>query len=444
MKLGRHGIVAALLGCALSFGLHSIPQQDLPCPQGTCTFAAPTDVRGVASAASSLQISWKKVPKAFSYRVQVAPANNFIGDEVFTVLRRDPSRPQPLVISNLDPGTIYHVRVSVVDRALKQQSEWSAPGTHPTKGPMELAVGTYNVHNPRDNDWDERRPLVADGIVSEKLQLLGVQEVYRENQRRSLLEYINARSTELNGSPIYDMVPAVDSDDGYDNRILYDTRLFSVVGAGGRPFDHQVGSGEVDRWFAWAVFTHRASGWNVLFVTTHLAPHNSRAVRKQWNELIDGVNSLRSWYKVPWVVVAGDFNTTKYRKPADDMLEEMEDNGYGDILGQQYRTYDTDDARAQVRENAWLDSYNGFDPDIDNYDHDEDHNGNSFDWIFASNELAVPYYRVVARYDDDDDELDKPIPSDHFLVRATLSYVPPQPEQPPVAVSKTLDPGSVN
>jgi hypothetical protein len=95
-----------------------------------------------------------------------------------------------------------------------------------------------------------------------------------------------------------------------------------------------------------------------------------------------------------------------------------------------------------VRWNAWLDSFNGFDRDIDHYDHHEDHNGNSFDWIFASNELAVPNYRVYARYDDG--KLDEPIPSDHFLVRATLSYDPPQVDRQTVNVAATVGPDSMN
>lgn len=425
----------------LALGLYSIPPPERDCPQGTCAFAAPTAVRGVASASHWLQVTWNRVPKAFAYRIQVAPENNFLGDEVISFVRRDPNRPKLLAIPMLDPGRTYHIRVSVIDRALNQQSTWSAPATYATKGPMRLSVGTYNVHNPGD-DWHERGPLVADGIVSEKLQLLGVQEVYRESERRSLLQYVNARSTQLNGTPIYDMVPAVGSKVGYDNRIVYDRRLFTVEEAGGQPYEYQVGGDEVDRWFAWAIFTHRASGWKVLFVTTHLAPHDVRAVRKQWNELVDRVNGLRSWYKVKWVVVAGDFNTTKFRKPADDMLEKMRDSGYGDVLGQQYRTFDTDNARARERRDAWLDSYNGFDRNIDNYDHNRDHNGNSFDWIFASNELAVPEYRVYARYDDG--ELHEPIPSDHFLVRATLSYDPPQFDLPMVSVAAMVQPSSVN
>ena len=182
MKFGRHGIVAALLGCVLSFVvLRSIPD-DRPCPQGPCAVSAPTSVQGVASGANWLQLSWKKVPKAFAYRVQVAPANNFLGDEVTTLVRRDPARPELLAVSDLDPGTTYHVRVSAIDRASKQLSEWSAPATYPTKGPMQLAVGTYNVRNP-DSSWDERGPLVAAGTSARSCMCSGCR---RSTGRRSV------------------------------------------------------------------------------------------------------------------------------------------------------------------------------------------------------------------------------------------------------------------
>ena len=424
MKFGRHGIVAALLGCVLSFAvLRSIPD-DRPCPQGPCEVSAPTSVQGVASGANWLQISWKKVPKAFAYRVQVAPANNFLGDEITTLVRRDPSRPKLLAVSDLDPGTTYHVRVSAIDRASKQLSEWSAPATYPTKGAMQLAVGTYNVRNP-DSSWDERGPLVAAGILGEKLHVLGVQEVYRAAERRSLINLVRARAKAVYGAPVYDMTPHPQSNVGYDNRIVYDVRQLELLKSGGKRYQYQVGDGEVDRWFAWATFRHRPSNWTVLFVTTHLTPDNDYADRRQWTELVDEINALRVAHRVPWVVVAGDFNTTKLEKPADVMLPAMRKNGYGDVLGQTYDSYEVRDARAKVKKDAHLRSFNGFQRDTDKYSRDDDEIGNGVDWIFASNDLAVPYYRVVARYDDDG-HLIEPIPSDHFLVRATLSYDPPQ------------------
>ena len=239
------------------------------------------------------------------------------------------------------------------------------------------------------------------------------------------------------------MAPKPDSDLGYDNRILYDARVVTLLKSGAKRYDYQVGDGEVDRWFAWATFRHRASGWSLLFVTTHLAPDNDYADLRQWRELIQRINHLKKNHQARWVVVAGDFNTTKLEKPADVMLPAMRRNGYGDVLGQTYDSYDVSDGRAQVKKDAHLRSFNGFRRDTDDYSRDEDENGNGVDWIFASNDLAVPYYRVVARYDDDGD-LIEPIPSDHFLVRATLAWDPPPLKTPAVNVAATVKPDSVH
>lgn len=417
----RLGIAAAVMGGVLVLGTLWIPPRDV-CPKAECPFAAPPGVRGVASSESRLQVTWKDVPKAFAYRIQLSPRATFTGRGVISTTKHEPAKPAPLIFKSLHPGQPYFLRVSVIDRQLAQQSPWSTPVAYATKGSMRFSVGTYNIHNP-DETWDERGPQVAADILSEQVQLLGIQEVYRKSERRSLLNYVNQRSTAVHGVPVYRMAPAVDSDLGYDNRVLYDTRVFTLIGTGAREFEHQEGGDEVDRWFAWATFRHRASGWKVLFVTTHLAPHNPGMIRKQWKELVKRIESLRRTYNIPWVVVAGDLNTTKFDKPADDLLEVMEENGYGDVLGQKYRSYDTDDARAQVTKDAWLDSFNDFDPNTDHYDHNKDNFGNSFDWIFASNALTVPYYRVYARYDGDG-KLLEPIASDHFMVRATLAFEP--------------------
>lgn len=427
-----------LIGFFLSLGAHLISPPE-ECPTGDCPYAAPDGLRWVAASTSELRITWDEVPKAFAYRVQLSPSEDFAGENVTSTTTQRPSSSGPVLFKGLRPGTAYHARVSVVDKQLRQQSEWAAPTTYATKGAMNVSVGTYNIHNP-DETWGKRAPWVAEGIVGQKVHVVGVQEVYRASERRSLLGYVNERSTQVNGGAYYGMAPAADSDLGYDNRVLYDTRVVTLIGSGAKRYDYQVGGGEVDRWFSWAAFKHRASGWSFLFVTTHLAPGDNKADRKQWSELIVRVNALKKALNVPWVVVAGDFNTTKFEKPAHVMVDRMRDNGYGDILGQRYRSYDTVDARAQVRHDAWLNSFNGFRRTVSKYDVDDDHNGNSVDWIFASNDLKVPYYRVYARHEDG--KLIKPIPSDHFLLWASLSWTPPSPKTIKAAATVPLD--SVN
>lgn len=438
MVARRQGLLALALGIVLSLGVHAIPASP-PCPAGDCQLPAPEGFRGLGSDDTRLKVAWKTVPGAFAYRLELATNPHFATDRVLGKPRRETVSGGPTVIKNLPPGTTLYLRVASLDRDLRQQSAWSGALTEATKGAMTVSVGTYNIHNP-DDSWPKRGPWVADGIVGQQVQLVGVQEAYRASERQSLLDLVNIKSQEINGNPVFEMAPEATNPAGYDNRILYDTRVVELVASGAKPYDHQVGGDEVDRWFSWGVFRHRSSGWRILFVTTHLAPGDDEADQRQWDELIGRVNSLKRTYRAHWVVVSGDFNTTKFEKPADVMLPAMQANGYGDVLGSTFRSYDTSGARAQVREDTWLNSFNGFERDIDDYDVDKDDNGNSVDWIFASNELEVPFYRVHARYDGD--ELEKPIPSDHFLVWATLAYQPSRPAQPVISPDASVAPSS--
>jgi hypothetical protein len=79
--------------------------------------------------------------------------------------------------------------------------------------------------------------------------------------------------------------------------------------------------------------------------------------------------------------------------------------------------------RAQKRVNAWINTMNRFDRDLRPYAYEDDKRklGNNIDWVFASNELAVPEWKVVARYDKQRLRLTGVIPSDHFMVRATIT-----------------------
>jgi endonuclease/exonuclease/phosphatase family metal-dependent hydrolase len=427
-----------VLGLLVSLGILAMPAR-AECPEAACPFRAPTGFQWAPSTDTELHIWWQEVPRARAYRVQLSPNPYFMGPDVVEATMRRATASEPAVFKALAPARTYYLRATVVNREGEQRSDWSVPTASATKGAMQLSVGTYNIRNP-DETWGVRGPWVADDIVTQQVQVLGVQEVYQVRDRVSLLDYVNSKSAQVNGAPVYGMAPAPESDLGYDNRILYDTRVVSLTASGAKAYDYQVGDGEVDRWFSWASLKHLASGWDFLVVTTHLAPGDDHADVQQWNELITRVNELKAQLNARWVVVAGDFNTTKFEDPAEEMLPKMQANGYGDVLGQEYRSYDTDGARALVRQDTWLNSFNGFEEDIDDYDVDKDQTGNSVDWIFASNDLTVPYYRVFARYEGD--ELIGPIASDHFLVWATLAYQPRPALQPASMVAASVAPSS--
>ena len=122
--------------------------------------------------------------------------------------------------------------------------------------------------------------------------------------------------------------------------------------------------------------------------------------------------------------VTGDFNTSKYSPYAATMLPAMANNGYGDTLGQRYRTNPTA-LRAQSTRHAWVNSFNGFRRAVGGYADDRasatPRTGNGIDWIFATNSLPVREFEVVAAVDEGSMQLSGTIPSDHNMMRATLT-----------------------
>jgi endonuclease/exonuclease/phosphatase family metal-dependent hydrolase len=205
-----------------------------------------------------------------------------------------------------------------------------------------------------------------------------------------------------------------------DNRILYNTDTLSMVSQGSYYYTHQETAGT--RNMTWAVFEVKASGSRFLFVDTHLiATAAKTALREQqWRELITKTNELKG--SLP-VITVGDFNTHKMEDLAATMLPLMKSAGYGDVLSQQYQVNPGVGIRAQHVVNGWLNSYNHFKRDLTvySYANRRDKTGNNIDWIFASNSLAVPEWETVVNYDPTTLQATGTIPSDHDMVRATIT-----------------------
>lgn len=284
----------------------------------------------------------------------------------------------------------------------------------------KVAVGTYNIKNPDEGSWDRRAPKIADSIVVNGVKLMGVQELYKPAQRNSFLQHLNDRA---GGNRPYQMVPDPNVMlEGLDSRVVWDSRVFTYMpgSAGSLRFNNQVPGDGTPRWMAWAKFFHRASGKYFLFVTTHLTPNSDQYDVYQWKQLIRQVNVMRSASsaKPLWVIIAGDFNTSKFEPPAKTQLSEMVVNGYHDVVGQRYRSY-TPYRLPEVRTDAYISTSNRGERDIREYSVSTDKIGNGIDYVFVSKAFKVSHYFVYARprtgY-----LLNLPIASDHFLVKATI------------------------
>jgi endonuclease/exonuclease/phosphatase family metal-dependent hydrolase len=324
-----------------------------------------------------------------------------------------------------------------------------APATAVATG-YDVRVGTYNIKSVSDDPkatgdkliWKERRgPMIAQ-IMGEKLDVLGVQEANQSSiygtslveGRNQYLDLLNGLRTAggnwkiTNDNP-YNCYKAWSSQNckytyraaSQDNRILYNADTVAMVSNGSYLYPHQV-AGKNARYLAWAKFRVLATGDRFLFTTTHLDPYSDTVRAQQWRDMIGKVNAVKG--ALP-VIATGDFNTSKWDSWAASLLPAMVNNGYGDAVGQRYNTNGIRPRPARYT-NIWLNSFNKFRRPVGGYPADRfnttnPRTGNSIDWIFASNGLAVPDYEVVANYDPQTLELTGVIPSDHHMVRATIT-----------------------
>jgi hypothetical protein len=140
----------------------------------------------------------------------------------------------------------------------------------------------------------------------------------------------------------------------------------------------------------------------------------------QWHELIKKVNELKG--SLP-VIDVGDYNTQKFDVRTAEMLPAMKNAGYGDVLNQTYNTNPVANPRAEKTINGWFNSLGRYNRDVTTYSYSTNHakTGNSIDWIFASNWLPVREYKLVLDYDPVTLLVNGVIPSDHNMIRATLT-----------------------
>jgi endonuclease/exonuclease/phosphatase family metal-dependent hydrolase len=286
----------------------------------------------------------------------------------------------------------------------------------------DLNVGSFNIRDPdKGVPWALRLTFIARDIKEESPEILGVQELYESDERQQFMKRL---TTEV--SPDYRMYPPPERGDngdgnGYDNRIVYRSSTVELMRSGSLRYRDQV-RGDSLRWLVWGLFQHRASGRRVLFATTHLAP-GSRAAdnavdRREWSELIREVGR-RSRKSKAYVVVVGDFNTSKFQVPANTMLARMRRAGFGDVLGQTFKSYETPHGRAVHRVDARVNSFNDLDPVVAHHAEERGKVGNNVDWIFASNSLRVPRWRTVVHATKG--RMSLPLPSDHNMVSARIT-----------------------
>jgi endonuclease/exonuclease/phosphatase family metal-dependent hydrolase len=410
-------VVSAAIGLVLALGAGMAP--------ASAAFPAPTGLHGTSSTFNAIGTAWNAVSGAWGYRIDYATKSDF--SNYVHENTRSTTRVLKNGTTGLIPNTTYYLRVMVIDANLVPVSRPSATASYATKPIMKFAVGSYNVKDPDSTStvilsWAQRCPKIGQDIVKLAIRAVGVQEVYETDDRQQLLSCVNSAA----GGQYYAMAPDPSSSSGKDSRIIYDTRTFRLLASGAyayptQYFDSTKGKYETSRQLSWAKLQQPATGQTILFTTTHLSPSSDAVDVKQWDQLITEVNRLKGVSPVPqYVVVTGDFNTTKFEAPASTQLSKMRSYGYEDVLGQIYRSYSTY-RNPTTRVDAWISTSNRQFRDLSKCGClvSTDKNSNSIDYVFVSKALKALYYRVYAqpRHGLVMDYL----LSDHFMAVAVIS-----------------------
>ncbi|GAA1909760.1 endonuclease/exonuclease/phosphatase family protein [Nocardioides marmoribigeumensis] len=315
------------------------------------------------------------------------------------------------------------------------------------RGSMNIRVGTFNVltvsmdtTDGNRRPWRDRRGTIIRQVLDERLDVLGAQEINQGKYFRARLVDGITQMTDLrNGlnkaGGTYALTNTagfncVDPSTNYkctyryraasgDNRILYNTSKLRLVRQGTYKYRNQ--GSTFTSYLPWATFRTRATGYEFTFASTHLTTTSDSLRRAQWSELIKKMTYLRDHYARP-VMVVGDFNAQKFSKIAEIYLPAMRRAGFGDVTGQQAYESRITRPRAQRRINGFINSWNRMDRNVKNYSYYDDRTrmGNTIDYIFASNALAVPEYKLCLNYGSDL-QVNGVMPSDHNMLRATIT-----------------------
>jgi endonuclease/exonuclease/phosphatase family metal-dependent hydrolase len=358
---------------------------------------APTNVRQLSSSPTSVKVAWDADVAATSFAVAYSSSADFSAEVTKQTSARE------LSVSGLKANESYHFRVRVL---LPAVSAWSEAQT--IKTAQLLRIASFNIKAQDDSGscetWTTRRPAVVKDILNYRIDVVGLQEVITGARRRGLLDAVNKDGAH------YAMTFPTGDTTGSGNRLLYNTDRVELISWGDRVFAQQVNN--KTRRVIWGKFRLKSNQQKFVVFTTHLEPGATASLTKsQWNEVL---NKAKGYVPAMPTIVTGDFNTSKWNKPADSMLPAMKDAGMGDVLGQKYRSYAVSGQRAQDKTDAWINSFNDCNRRVNGVDKDDI--GNNIDWIFASNTLTVPKWKTVAHYSGS--TLYTPIASDHFMISA--------------------------
>jgi endonuclease/exonuclease/phosphatase family metal-dependent hydrolase len=405
--------------------------------------ATPSGLAQVDASPASVSMTWKPVPKAERYRLQVSTSSSMSG--AFFERSRDTAE----TLTNLEPGRLYYVTVRVItDDGVNRSAYSAAVRARTTESPSAggsstLTIASYNVrcancfkHQNLERPWAERRGVVVSSILKQKPDVIGIQEASQGwlksgSKKVDLSQFEDLRNRLRSGGTPYEVTnkhrnncvksttPSgckyKDQGASQGTKIFFNTATVSMVSQGSQKLPQC--SGCNTRYVAWAVLEQKSTGDRFFFANSHLeATSRYYALRKsQTRAMMDEVE-LRRPKGMPAFVV-GDFNSTRYATPTNAPYDEIVSHGFVDPLGHTYKSPKiSSKATAEKRIRAHYNSHNNFVRTVPHYSSNE--NGSNLDYIFTTKMRTLSWETVLNL--DSSGKLAGVIPSDHNMLVAKV------------------------
>jgi endonuclease/exonuclease/phosphatase family metal-dependent hydrolase len=362
---------------------------------------------------TSVTATWSKVQAGAHYEAAIGKSADTLAA---------PTRVEDLTTTfdKLARTTTYYVSVRAVDASGSALTAWSTPTSLKTPDALPLRVGSFNIRNATIKDshpWSQRRTAVARTIAEQKVAVVGLQEAtWTHVPGRKVSQYgdvINLlgkswRSTTYVGNA---------GPEG--TRIIFDSSQVKLLRQG---YQKLKGTYRRHNWryVTWAEFRQLSTGKRFFFVDTHFlekqnkSEYNSRvSSAKQLVSIIDRYNVD----DLP-VIIVGDFNSHKFRKPENAPYDIITGAGYIDPLDNVDGWRGGPRGVAEERIDARYFTINEYKRTAmrGNYA-----TGVMLDQIFTT-KMRVSEWQTVVDVDSSGKFVGT-IPSDHNMIRATV-YLP--------------------